>query len=379
LIDVLPEEQNLWADTYDRPMTDVRIMYSEMARTIADKTQVNLTAEEMTRLTSASQINPESYDAFLKGFHHYDKGTPEGQKLGLQYFDLAIEIDPNNALAYAGIADVWIFRYQLGVLQRQEAISLITTPLEKALELDNTLAYAYVAMGAYRCWTEWDLEGAEKAYLQALRLDPNRADAHQVYSHLLCFMGRTEEALPHIELGLKLNPLDSIMYQFYGVVLAYHHRYDDAIAAYRTAMELDPNHRRGLGGVAENLDSKGKHDEAFAIYRERYADDAERTKAFEDGFEKAGYKGAYRALADLEANWYGKPGKRVGAQGVATWYLRAGDYDLAIDWFEKAYEDHNPNMLYIGEPSKDPLRSYPRFQDLLRKMNLPVEKENKGT
>jgi len=375
LIDVLPEEQNLWADTYERPMTDVLIMYSEIARTIADKTQVDLAAEEMTRLTSASQVNPESYDAFLKGFHHMAKGTAEGQKIGMQYFDLAIQIDPNNALAYVGIADVWIYRYQVGRVSRHEAIPLIKIPLEKALKIDNTLAYAHTAMGAYRCWTEWDWEGAEKACQQALRLNPNRADVHQIYSHLLCIMGRTEEALPHIELGLKLNPLDPMMYQFYGKVLEYHRRYDDAIAAYRTAMELDPNHRRGLSGVAKNLDSKGMHDEALAIYRERYADDAERTKALEDGFEKAGYKGAYRALADLEAEWYGKPGNRGRAQGVATWYLIAGDYDLAIDWFEKAYEDHSPNLPYIGEPSKDPLRPYPRFQALLRKMNLPVDEQ----
>jgi TolB-like protein/predicted Ser/Thr protein kinase len=375
LIDVFPEEQNLWADTYDRPMTDVLIMYSEIASTIADKTQIDLTAEEMTRLTSASQINPESYDAFLKGFHHMDKGTAEGQKLGLQYFDLATQLDPNNALAHVGIADVWIYRYQVGRVPRQEAIPLIKTPLEKALKIDSTLAYAHMAMGAYKSWTEWDWEGAEQALQQALRLNPNRADAHQVYSHLLCIMGRIEEALPHIERGLKLNPLDPMMYQFYGRVLEYHRRFDDAITAYRTAMELDPNHRRGLGGVATILDSKGELDEALAIYRNRYADDAERTKALEDGFEKAGYKGACRALAVLEAEWYGKPGKRVRAQSIATWYFQAGDYELAIDWYEKAYEDHNPNMPYIGAPSRDPLRSNPRFQELLRKMNLPVDEK----
>jgi TolB-like protein/predicted Ser/Thr protein kinase len=377
LIDVFPEEQNLWADTYERPKTDVRIVYSEIAQSIADKIQVNLTADEMTRLTSASQVNPESYDAWLKGWSQSNKGTPEGRKIGLQYFQLALEIDPNNALAYVGIADIWIFRYQTRKVSRQEAIPLITTPIEKALEIDNTLADPYAMLGAYRCFTEWDWEGAEKACQQALRLNPNLATVHQVYSHLLCIIGRVEEALPHIELAVKLNPLEPMMHQFYGKVLEYHRRYDDAIAAYRTAMELDPNNRRGLGGVAKNLDSKGKHDEALAIYRKRYADDAERTKALENGFDKAGYKGAYRAVADLEAEWYGKPGKRIRAQGVATWYLRAGDYDLAIDWFEKAYEDHNPNMPYIGEPSKDSLRSYPRFQELLRKMNLPVDEKEK--
>jgi hypothetical protein len=156
LIDVLPEEQNLWADTYDKPMTDVLIMYSEMARAIADKTQINLSAEEMTRLTSASQVNPESYDAFLKGWSHSNKVTPEGVIIALQYYNLALEMDPNNALAHVGVSNVWGSRQQIGIVPRHEAMPLITTPIEKALELDNTLAEAHWALAGYRCWTEWD-------------------------------------------------------------------------------------------------------------------------------------------------------------------------------------------------------------------------------
>ena len=374
LIDVLPEEQNLWAETYDRSMTDVRIMYGEIASTIADKTQVNLTADELTRLTSASQVNPESYDACLKGWSQNNKATPEGIKIGLQYFELALEIDPNNALAHVGIADVWIFRYQLGRVPRQEAIPLITTPIEKALEIDNTLAYAHAALAAYRCWTEWDWENAEKEFQQALRLNPNLAAAHQGYSHLLCIMGRTDEALPHIELALKLNPFEPMTHQFYGMVLEYYRRYDDAIAAYRTAQEIWP--KLALGKLADALVAKGMYDEAHAIYRKRYADDAEITAALEDGFEKAGDKGAHRALADLWAERYGKPGKSRGAKSISKHYLLAGDYDLAIGWLEKAYEMHSPSMPYIGvDPKLDPLRSNPRFQELLRKMNLPVDEK----
>jgi TolB-like protein/predicted Ser/Thr protein kinase len=375
LIDVFPEEQNLWADTYDRPMTDVLIMYSEIAQTIADKTQVNLTADEMTRLTSASQVNPESYDAYLKGLPHLTKATIEGLKIPLQYFDLALEIDPNNALAHVGISEVWELRYLLYQVPHQEAMPLIKTPIEKALELDNTLAEAHAAMAGYRCWLEWDWEGAEKEFRQALRLNPNLAGAHGGYSFILCFMGRIEEALPHMELALKLDPLNPIIYNSYSIVLGYHRRSDDAIAALRTALEIQPNSRLFLGNLARALGRKGMHDEQLAFYRNQCADDAERTKALEDGFEKASYKGAYRALADLMAEWYGKPGKSVKTWDISEHYFYAGDYDLAIDWLEKAYEEHDPNMPYIGNPDNDPLRSYPRFQDLLRRMNLPVEEK----
>ena len=375
LIDVLPEEQNLWADTYERPMIDVRIMYNEIAGTIADKTQVNLSAEEMYRLTSASQVNPESYDAWLKGRNHLNKTTPEGVEIAMQYFQLALEIDPNNALAHVGVANVWAERSLFGMVPRHEAETLIKTSIEKALELDNTCADAHAMLAGYKCFTEWDWEGAEKAWQQSFRLNPNDSTSLATYSHLLCIMGRMEEALPHIERALKLDPLNPYVNYFYGQVLRYNRRYDDAIAAFRTLLDMEFNQNLALGGVATMLHLKGKHDEAFAISRKVHADDAERTKALEDGFKKAGYKGAYRALADFMAKRYGKPEERGDAGVIANWYRRAGDYEEAIDWLEKAYEEHGPGMPYIGLNTPDTMRSNPRFQELLRKMNLPVDEK----
>jgi TolB-like protein/Tfp pilus assembly protein PilF/predicted Ser/Thr protein kinase len=375
LTDVLPEEQNLWTETYERPMRDVLMMYSEVAQIIAREIKIGLTQEEEKRFADASQVNPESYDAYLKGLPHLNKVTPEGLKIALQYFDLALEIDPNNALAYVGVAGVWQYRYHNGLVQRQEVMPLITTPIEKALELDNTLAEAHSQLALYRCWLEWDWEGAEREYQQALKLNPNLAPAHMGYSYILCFLGRAEEALPHIELAVKLDPLSPVIHFAYGQVLGYyHHRLDDAEAAFRTALEIEPNFGFALGNLCNVLAEKGMYDEVLAIIRKIYADDVERTKALEDGLEKGGYEGAARAVADLEASWYGKPGKSVGAMGIASSYLHAGDSDLVIDWLEKAYEAHDLSLPYISS-WPDPFRSNPRFQALLRKMNLPVDEK----
>jgi TolB-like protein/Tfp pilus assembly protein PilF/predicted Ser/Thr protein kinase len=375
LIDALPEEQNLWGQTYERAMSDVLVMYGEMARAIADKAQIDLTADELTRLTSASQVNPESYDAYIKGLSYANKATPEALEIALQHFDFAIEIDPNNALAHVGIANVWIIRYQMGMVPRQEAMPLITTPLEKALELDNTLADAHIELGGYRCFTEWDWESAERELQHAIRLNPNHAGAHYVYSHVLCIMGRTEEALPHSELALELDPLSPGCYLFYGIVLRYHRRYDDAIAVFRTVLEIEPSFPFGLLNLALTFGQKGMYEEQLAINRRILAYDAELTAALEDGFEKASYKGAYRSVADLLAERYGNPGNNVPALNISNTYLDAGEYDLVMDWLEKAYEEHDPSLPYLGLPEYDPLRSYPRFQDLLRKMNLPVDEK----
>jgi tetratricopeptide (TPR) repeat protein len=258
------------------------------------------------------------------------------------------------------------------MVPRQEAMPLIKTPIEKALELDNALADAHGQLATYRCWVEWDWEGAEKEYKEALRLNPNLAGAHSGYSQLLCIMGRTEEALPHMELALELDPLSPVIHFSSGMVLGYYHRrWDDAISAFRNSLEIEPNFIPAKVNLCNVLAAKEMYDEALGLLRNRYADDAELTMALEDGFNEAGYEGANRAVADLMAEWYGKPGKSVNAQGIAGRYCHAGDYDLAIDWFEKAYEEHDLSMPYISGRG-DPLRSNPRFQDLLRKMNLPT-------
>jgi serine/threonine-protein kinase len=365
LIDALPVEQNLWGQAYERAMSDVRVMYGEMARTIADKAKINLTADELTRLTSASQVNPESYDAYLKGrsYLYNRQPTPEERKLAQQYFELALEIDPNNALAHVGMSDVW----------GPEQKALMKAAIDKALEIDNTLAEAHEALAFYRCWVEWDWEGSEKEFQEALRLNPNLTNAHYQYGYLLCILGRIDEGLLLIERALELDPLNPFSYLFYGLTLNYHGRYDEAIAAFRTVLEIEPK-LDVRGALVFTLGEKGMYDEAFAISQEIAADDTEATAALEDGFKKAGYKGAYRAVADLEAERYGKPGQNVGAWNIAGTYAFAGEYDLAIDWYEKAYEEHEWGMPLISG-TRNPLRSYPRFQELLRKMNLPVDEK----
>lgn len=267
--------------------------------------------------------------------------TPSELGLALQYFDLALQLDPNNALAHVGVAMVWGGRYQMGIAPRQEAMPLRKAAIEKAIELDNTLAEAHATLAGYSCWGEWDWESAEKEYQQTLKLSPNYAHAHAYYSHFLCHMGRTEEALPHIELAIELDPLNPLYYGLYGVVLVYNRRFDDALEAARTALDMVPNQGVARSVLRDVFIENGMRDEQLADQRQRIAHDPERVAALERGLEEGGYEGTQRA----------------------------------IDWLEKAYENHNPNLPYIGGPLWDPLRSYPRFQDLLRRMNLPGDEK----
>jgi len=376
LIDALPVERNLWAESYDRAKSDVLVMYSEMARAIADKTRAKLTEEETTRLSSARQVNPLAYEAYIQGRPHWHRLKPEELETALQYFETALQIDPNYASAHAGVALVWALRGLFGSVPSSEARALGMAASEKALELDNKLAEAHFADAFIKTWSDFDWEGGETAFKRALELNPNFPDVHAWYSHFLSMLGRTDKALLHIERAIELDPFNVLFHGMYGIVLLYQRRFDDAIAAARTAQTMDPT----LGMPRTTLQYcfilKGMHDEQLAIQRARIALDPERVAAFERGLEEGGYEGAQRAIANVLAARYGKPGKWVfDAHGIALRYLDAGDYDQTIDWYEKAYEEKSVNIFYLGLPIYDPLRSYPRFQDLLRQIGLPVEEK----
>jgi tetratricopeptide (TPR) repeat protein len=300
---------------------------------------------------------------------------PQEIETSLNYFEQALEIDTNYALAHAGVALVWVMRYQMRIAPRNQAVPLAIAAAEKAIKLDNTLEEAYYALACIRTWSEWDWEGAEKAFQQAIELNPNFPDVRAYYSQFLCHMGRTDEALPHIELAVELDPFNALFHGFYANVLLYQRRYDDAIAAARTGLTLQPGNPVVRSALQDGFIAKGMYDEQLAIQRARIALDPERMAAFEQGLEEDGYKGAQRGIADVLAARHGKSGKGVyRGMGIARRYLDAGDFNRAMDWLEKAYEEHDPSLPYIGMPINDPLRSYPRFQELLRKMNLPVGK-----
>ncbi|MCK4962183.1 MAG: protein kinase, partial [Anaerolineales bacterium] len=372
LIDALPEERNLWGQTYDRAMTDVLVMYSEMARAIADEIQVKLLPAEQTRLASAQVVNPEAYDAYLKGSYHWKKLTPAGCDTAQRYFELALENDPSYAPAYEGLAWVWAVRQQMGIIPPREAGPNSRAAALQAIALDDNSAGAHVALAVVKTWTDWDWVGAQKAWQRALELNPNDATTQAYYSHFLAIMGRADEAIPHIELALELDPFNALFHSLYAGILNYHRRYEDAVAAARTALATQPDAPVAREQLNLALTAQGMHDEKLAAQRERFAHDSELVAALERGLEEAGYEGAQRRIADVLAARYDKPGG-FRARTLAELYFDAGDKDLAVDWFEKAYEEHDPNLPYLGRPFWDPLRSDPRFLDLLRKMNLPLD------
>jgi serine/threonine protein kinase/tetratricopeptide (TPR) repeat protein len=377
-------DQYLWADNFEQELRDIMTLYSDVARTIAQEIEIAVTPEEETRLASVRPVNPGAHDAYLKGSYHSDKMTPEDLEIAKGYFDLALEKDPSYASAYEGLAWVWAVRQQRGITAPHEAGPKAKALALQAIALDDSSAITHRTLAGIKTWTDWDWAGAEQEWRRALELDPNLASAHAFFAHFLGITGRIEEALPHGERAIELDPLNALFQGLHAQVLCAAGRYDDAMALSRNAMALQPNVWAGTayGGLMCAFVLKGMRDEHLDLERERNARDHERMAAFEQGFAEAGYEGAMRGIAKLQSARYessrGIPDPSVQNYGrpyaIAHWYLMAGDYDRSIEWLEKAFEVRDPGLPYVNfRPFWAPLRSDPRFQDLLRRMNLPVQ------
>jgi len=371
LIAALPEERNLWAQTYDRAISDMLPMYCEIARAIAGKISVKLAPQEETRLASARQVNPEAYEAYLKGRFHWYKLTRPDLESALQYFELALEKDPNFVLAYSGIAHVWIGRQQQGFSPASETTPKAKAAALRALELDSTLAEVHYMLAGIRAWVDWDWEGAEMEFRRAIELNPNYADPRAYYSHLLYIMGRPEEAMAQIKKAMELDPLNALLQAIYGMDLMYARRYDDAIALLRDTLKTSPNDLVAMSTLRSAYHMKHMHEEALEVWKASYAarGDREAEEALARGFIEDGYTGALQRAAETlvarSRTTYVTPWQ------IGTLYTRAGKNEEALKWLEKAYEAHDQNMPYISvDPIFDNLRADPRFQEILRRMKL---------
>ena len=383
LIDALPEERNLWGQTYERDKKDMIVIYSEMAQAIANRIQIKLTSDEETRFSDAHLVNPEVYEAYLKGSYHWKKMTPEGLDTAERYFELALDKDPAYAPAYEGLAWVWAVRQQYGLTIPQEAGIKMKEAAMNAITLDENYAGAQEALALVQTWTDWDWDSAWKSWRRTLELNPNSANAHAYYAHFLAIMGHTEEAVQHGKRALDLDPFNALYHGMYGFVLCYARHYDDAIGAARLALDIQPNMGLANTVLKYALTAKGRleeqHNNQMEAQLKRRGNDPEWMEAFEQGLAEAGYKGAQQRIAELLAARYEKSGwqgDNVRAINIAYRYYDAGDNERTIDWMEKAYEERDPNLPYsVRHPHfYDTLRTNTRFQDLLHKMNLPLVK-----
>ncbi|HWC76723.1 MAG TPA: protein kinase, partial [Blastocatellia bacterium] len=363
---------HLWGEQYNRTLSDIFSIEEEISREISEKLRLKLSGEQKRKLAKRHTEKTAAYQLYLKGRYYWNKRTEEGLKKGIEHFQQAINLDPNYALAYAGLADSYNLLASYSTLSPDEAFKVAKQAATRALELDSSLAEAHVSMAATKNWYDWDWEGAEKEYRRAIELNPSYATAYQWYALDLAGMGRIDEALEMMKRAQDLDPLSLIISLNVARVYYFARDYDRAIEQCRKALEMFPDFALALRRLGQAYSQKQMYPEAIEAFRsaiENSHNDSETMAALAHTFALSGRpEEAERILSDMmemSKTLY------VSPYSVARVHTGLGDKEQALDWLEKACEQRHGILAYLKvEPVFDPLRSEPRFIGLLRKMGL---------
>ena len=336
------------------------------------KTALAAVAEEQKRLARRYTENPEAHQLYLRGRYLWNRRTGQTLQQAAEYFQQAIDKDPGYALAWAGLADCYAVYSAVEVLSPREASPKAKEAATKALTLDETLAEPHAALGLAMAVYDWDWLGAESEFKRAIQLNPRYATAHQWYCHPLEVMGRFDEAITEARRAQEADPLSLIASAVAGRTFYYARRYDQAIEQLRKTLEMDPNFPRAhlhLGMVYAQV---ARHKEAVAALQKALSlsgGEPATLGALGHAYGLSGKRSeALKALAELK-----ELSKRryVDAFGIALVHVALGEKAQALQWLERAYEDHSFWLTWIKvDPRLDSLRGEPRFQDLLRSMRL---------
>ena len=368
LIQAFPEK-HLWAESYDRDLRNVLDLQSEVARTIADRIKITVTPEERLRLSATQTVNPEAHELYLKGTFYNDKWTKEGFERGIEYFNQALQKEPRNARAYAGLAVAY---GGLGIYGDITGYPHQKTAALKALQIDDALAEAHNTLAWAKFTYDWDTAGAEQEFRRAIELNASDARAHAWYGIFLAMQGRIEDSLQQVKSARELDPLSiantSLAYRTYYNA----HNYDKAIEVCRNALDMDPNFVYAHQRLIAIYERKGELDKAIEEWRtgnfagENLEDLARQVNSLHKAYAEKGARGYWLQKLELLR---AEPNSRVAIPIIVT-YARLGNKDEAFRRLEKAFEDHLPYLIWFmpASPDLDDLRSDPRYAGLLRRI-----------
>jgi TolB-like protein/Tfp pilus assembly protein PilF/predicted Ser/Thr protein kinase len=355
-----------WADSFDRELAGILALQNDVARGITRALALSLLPAEEARLADSRPVNPAAYEAYLMGQSHAQRLTRQDLDRALEYYEAALKHDPQFALAYFGISGVWAGRIQTGQVSPAVGRGPADAALKRAIALDETLPETHLALANGSTWTDWDWRAAEEHFRRALDLNPNSGGAHSFHSHYLYIVGRPKEGAAAMQRAIELDPLNDLIQQFYGMTLAFDRRFEDALAHAERVQRLRPG--AAWAALTQNYHLLGRFDEALSAQRNVFGGGAGTSinETLDRGWAEDGYRGAMfragEAFMSKDAHWV-----------AAQLFMRATQFDLAIDALERAYEARNPNLPYISvSPIFDEARMHPRFVALLRKMGLPT-------
>ncbi len=373
LIGAVPTEHHLWAGTFDGDLRNVLSIQRGIARGIADKIQITLTAREEAHLAATQPVDAVAYDAWARGWYQLTRWTEESLRKCIEDAGVALGIDSTYAPAYALTALCYDILPHIGRVAPRDAFPKAKAAASRALELDQDLADAHFALAWALAAYDWDWPGAEREFRRGLELNPGSAYGHGRFEFVLSGMGRYEEALAESRRAVQLSPAGPSEIVANATALYMARRYDDAIAVALRAVEVDPGFSFGYDRLGWAYTDKGMYPEAIAALEKavKLSGGAPPFKAeLARAYALSGRGGEARRILreqeDLQRRSYGGP------VAIGLIHLALGERDEALHWLEEGYRVRDANMMLLGGfPMWDPLRNDPRFQDLLRRMHFP--------
>jgi TolB-like protein/DNA-binding winged helix-turn-helix (wHTH) protein/Tfp pilus assembly protein PilF len=373
LVDVGRGSQ-LWGQQYDRSVSDLVALQEQLSHDIAASLRVRLSGAEQQKIQNRYHASQAAYELYLKGRFFWGKRTPQGLQQGMDYFKQAIKIDPNYALAYAGLADCYNLLDDWGETAPRDSFPKARAAAERAIALDDSLAEAHASLAMSRAAYDWDWVGAEQEFRRAIQLNPNYPVAHQWYGLLLASLGRFPEAEVEVKRARQLDPLSAIINMAVAEVYTWERHYDEALAEYRRVIELDPSFPGAFGNLADVYEQKHLYAEALQALKQKanLTGDPGSARTLDRAYSRSGYRSVIREQLDSELQRR-SAGHYVNPTGVAGLYAELGDQSHAFEWLQKAYEEHSSGMQFLAVSSEfDSIRSGPQYQYWLGVLALPV-------
>ena len=371
LVDVATENA-IWSQQYNRRQSDVVSLQSEIARDVSSKLKSRLSGAEEAKVTKNYTANPEAYQLYLKGRFQWNKRTGESLRQSVEFFNQAVEKDPNYALAYSGLAESYVLFPNYSVALPMECMPKAKAAAVRAIEIDDSLAEAHAALGIYLSIFSWNQPAAEREFRRAIELNPNYPTAHQQFAnYCLAATGRFDESIAEGRRAEELDPLSPVISMDVGTNLTRARRFDEAIAQFNRTLALDPNFYAARFSLATAYHAKGQYGEAIAEFRKSLAlnDDPWVKALLARSLAKSGKRDeAYKLLGELQSE---SARRYVPSSGVAVVFAALGEKDKAIVWLGKDVTERSPRApMFSANPVFDDLRDDPRFKDLLRRIEL---------
>ena len=361
-----PQDITLWARTYDRDLSDALTVQSALARGLADEIRVSMTAGEKSKVGNEHPVNPKALEAYWQGQYHLDRfGSGAGKEeryAAMEYFQKAIQIDPSFARAYVGLVDA----HTPNVTPPPEEVSIVQDALQKGLAADPNLSDAHLHLARFKEFHDWDFPAAEREFQRAIDLNPNGAEAHDLYGDFLDNMGRHQEAMNEERRAQELDPAGEHL------IDGYNHR-----GEYAQALQL------ALNNVAAHPNDGISHAYLYQAYlhtgqKKKTVEELQRAEALygypemvsalSKAYAQSGYEAAMRLAAKQFEQALGNP---ASPTHIAEIYLHIGDKDSAMKWLERGYAERDGFLVALRDPVWDSLRSDQRFKDLIRRVGLP--------